>query len=592
MQGGVQEWIHKLEEGEGVRYIKLAFGVLVLLTLTALWHIREAKSFGSIEAMDAGQLARNIAEGKGYTTDFVRPLSITLVQRVGEGERSSVLDPSHPDLANAPVYPVLLAGLMKVLPFDWEMQAKNFRRYQPEVLIGIFNQVLFFMALFLTFIVARRLFDTAVAWLAVVILTTTELIWMFTTSGLSTMLLLVLMLLLGWVLVALEQNVREGTGSPRWFLLMALAVGGVLGVMGLTRYSLAFMALPVAGFLGVAGGTHRVKLSIIPVVAMLLIMSPWMLRNYQVGGNVFGVNAFSIYQGTPPFQGNRLERSMPEKLELELNKVEPGDFMKKLALNAQEITTDDLPRLGGNWVSAFFLVALLIPFRNPAISRFRYFVAGSILVLAVVQGLGRTELSTHSPRVNSENLLVLLVPMVFVFGAGLFFVLLDQIEFAHPFLRQAVISAFVLFLALPLILRILPPRNSPFQYPPYHPPIIQQISHWMGEEELIMSDMPWAVAWYGDRQAVWTTLDTGDVANSDYFRISDYQKEIKGLYLTQLTIDAKFVSDILKSEEGAWGRFVLESIIKTNVPSGFPLRKAPPGLFPEQLFLSDQRRWN
>ena len=33
------------------------------------------------EGMDAAQLARNIAEGRGYTTLFVRPFSLFLVQR-------------------------------------------------------------------------------------------------------------------------------------------------------------------------------------------------------------------------------------------------------------------------------------------------------------------------------------------------------------------------------------------------------------------------------------------------------------------------------------------------------------------------------
>ena len=37
---GLQEWIHKLEEGEGTKYIRLAFFARALLGITALWHIR------------------------------------------------------------------------------------------------------------------------------------------------------------------------------------------------------------------------------------------------------------------------------------------------------------------------------------------------------------------------------------------------------------------------------------------------------------------------------------------------------------------------------------------------------------------------
>ena len=31
----------------------------------------------------------------------------------------------HPDLANPPVYPVMLAGLMKMLPFHWPVETQK-----------------------------------------------------------------------------------------------------------------------------------------------------------------------------------------------------------------------------------------------------------------------------------------------------------------------------------------------------------------------------------------------------------------------------------------------------------------------------------
>jgi len=42
---GLQEWIHRLEEGEWTKYIRLAFLILALLGITALWHLREAKNY-------------------------------------------------------------------------------------------------------------------------------------------------------------------------------------------------------------------------------------------------------------------------------------------------------------------------------------------------------------------------------------------------------------------------------------------------------------------------------------------------------------------------------------------------------------------
>ena len=86
--------------------------------------------------MDAAQLARNIAEGKGYTTLFLRPFSLYLVQSHNQAKRAGCADqrrlrtsrrskPAHPDLANPPVYPLLLAGLMKVLPFHYAVELEQ-----------------------------------------------------------------------------------------------------------------------------------------------------------------------------------------------------------------------------------------------------------------------------------------------------------------------------------------------------------------------------------------------------------------------------------------------------------------------------------
>jgi len=122
----LQEWIHKFEVGEGTHVIRLLLAVLALLALAALYDLREYKNFSTTEAMDSAQLARNIAEGKGFTTLFIRPLSIHLVEQrqIGVAQRTNdfaLLKSGHPDLANPPVYPTLLAGLMKVLPFEWDI---------------------------------------------------------------------------------------------------------------------------------------------------------------------------------------------------------------------------------------------------------------------------------------------------------------------------------------------------------------------------------------------------------------------------------------------------------------------------------------
>src|SRR6266404_9021703 len=119
----LQDVIHKLVTGGGIRFFRVSLTVLVLLTVIFCYNWRAFRNMSTQEAMDAAQLGRNISEGKGYTTLFIRPLSIYLVKKTtqqkpgnGFGADWAQLKGMHPDLANPPVYPVMLAVFLKMMP--------------------------------------------------------------------------------------------------------------------------------------------------------------------------------------------------------------------------------------------------------------------------------------------------------------------------------------------------------------------------------------------------------------------------------------------------------------------------------------------
>ena len=118
----------------------------------------------------------------------------------------------------------------------------------------------------------------------------------------------------------------------------------------------------------------------------------------------------------------------------------------------------------------------------------------------------------------------------------------------------------------------------------------------MKESELIMSDVPWAVAWYGDRQSIWLTLkckpDMKDVStHENFFEVNDYLKPIAIIYLTPQTMDSKFLSQWIRAGEQSWGSFIIECMVTKKVPSDFPLAETQNGWLPEQLMLADWPRW-
>ena len=583
----LQEWIYQFEEGKGAKAIKIGVALLAFAALAVVYEFRLYKNFATEEAMDSAQLARNLAEGKGYTTQFIRPLSIYLV-RNARADHDPLLKSPHPDLANPPVYPLLLAGWMKILPFHYpipDAAKAEFRTYQPEVLIAILNQGFYLLAALLLFFVARTVFDNQVATLSTVLFILADLFWRFSVSGLSTMFLVVVVLGIFLVLTRIEQGTRAD-GEPRGGRRMAQAalLGVLLGMGMLTRYSVGWLVFPVLVFLGLFAGRHRVLTGAVTGLVFLLVVSPWLVRNYHLSGRLFGTAGYAMEELSVPFPDNTLPRSLnPEE---NLKNIDLGEFRRKLTINLREALQNDLPKMSGSWLTAFFLVSLCLPFKNPSASRVRLFLIFSLAILLVVQCLGKTHLSADAPEINSENLLVLLAPMVFVFGSALFFILVDQFTLPVPELRVVATVLFGAVASAALIFNLSPPRSYAIAYPPYYPPFIQRSATWMGVEETLMSDMPWAVAWYGRRQCVWITRNF----RKDFFTINDEMKPIQALYLTPRTTDSKFLAQMIKDRDG-WGRFTLECFTKGEVMTGFPLTRMYAYWLPDQLFLTDWERW-
>jgi len=285
-----QKWIHRLEIGGGVRYLRVALVVFAVLLTVFFYDLWGYKNMGSMEAMDAAQLGRNLAQGKGYTTKFIRPFSMYLVkERNGKlgrvPQQGNLPDPmqvlgSHPDISNPPLYPVVLAGLMAVLPFQHDIVTKPssfwtvnglLMRHQPDFLIALFNQVIFLATLALVFALANRLFGKSVAWISAVLLLGSELLWRFTSSGLSTMLLMLIMTALVWTVVLLEQELREPRWGPKALYGLCLATGLLVGAGALTRYSFGFLVLPVLGFTLAFAGRRRWVLGVLALFGFLVV---------------------------------------------------------------------------------------------------------------------------------------------------------------------------------------------------------------------------------------------------------------------------------------------------------------------------------
>ncbi len=418
----------------------------------------------------------------------------------------------------------------------------------------------------------------------------------------------------------------RGSDVPRGRLIwLGLGAGLLVGLGALTRYSFGWLIIPVGLFLAAYAPRGRVAVSVSAVLVFLAVLTPWLARNHHWSGTLFGTAGYAAMADIYPFKSDEIQRSM-EVPGTESSLADAA--LRKLLVNAPPLLQEQLPTLGGGWLTAFFLVGLFVPFVDPGRNRLRWFLAAAAALFLVVQAMGKTELSAESP-VNGENLLVLLAPVVFIFGMALFTTLLDQLPLTFFRAREAVTAAFLVLLCLPLMLTLLPPRRNVHAFPPYHPLYIQTMTEWMEKHEMIMGDLPWATAWYGDHLCVWLSLNFADRRHqNDFYAINDFHRPVRALHLSRETLDKPMMVGVeVDQDRTSWERFAFGLVqaysdirqiagprgtgadlsdeqrkrvmarwtraLQELAPAGFPLRQTPFNYLERgQLILSDRARWS
>ena len=209
------------------------------------------------------------------------------------------------------------------------------------------------------------------------------------------MLLLVIFLGLTWCLLKIEEAAREPQPRPNWLLGLAVAAGVLTGVGALTRYAFGWAIIPVVVFLVFFSGPKRVLHALAALGAFVLVLTPWVVRNFAVSGTPFGTAGFAMAEGTPLFPQFQLERSIHPDLSHVLWLT---PYLHKLLANGQSILTNDLTRFGGSWATLLFWAGLLLSFRSAAARRLRYFLLLCLGTFVVVQALGKRSFPSNRRR--------------------------------------------------------------------------------------------------------------------------------------------------------------------------------------------------
>ncbi|MDQ2867249.1 MAG: glycosyltransferase family 39 protein [Verrucomicrobiota bacterium] len=565
----IQKTVHAIDSGSALVWIKRGLAVLFILGMAAYYFMHEFRGLATAQAMDQAQIGREIASGHGWKTKVIRPRAVGQLTSHGK----NVVQNIQYDTYNAPLPPLLDAFALRAVRGHWQMTTRDLIS-APDKAIAAFSILFFLLSVLVLFFVARRLFDARLALLACWLVILCDMLWQYSLSGLPQMFMLLIFNSTLYLLVRAVEAQTSGGRVGLWLLAAAVGFGVLALSHALTFWLIAGALIFIAFYF-----RPRIWSAVIVLVVVGAMYAPWLVRNLALTGNPAGVAFYSLFADI-----NHPESGIMRRVEFDPAGATPKAFLDKFEKNMSANIGGLVGALGWSVVALMFFASLTHSFKKTETSVVRWLVftmwIGAMIGMAVY---GVTE----EQGVASNQLNALFLPIMTCFGLAFLLVQWNRLGYEFAWARIAYISMLFILCMVPLLLELpfLAPPKPALRWPPYVPPYISVLNQWMKPNEIIASDMPWAVAWYADRRSLWLP-DT----EQRFTEFNDYDVlggPINGLYLTPISGSRNQLYDVLKGEYKDWATVILRSVDMQK----FPLKWATLlGLDNECVFFSDHDR--
>jgi len=573
----LHEFIHSLELGAGKRLIMLGSLMVISIFIGFLYYFLEFSGFHHMSSMDNAQLGRSLAEGRGFTTSVIRPNNLAQMRYHYEtslGRPATEVDVKQfPELSRAPLYPFALSVLYRtpLVQFDQEPGDILKRGYQPEFITIVFNQLIVAFSALLVLALSVRMFDWRVGWIAVIVYITSNLLWEFSLTAIPTNLTIMLVVALMLCLHEAISCDEMDQALPVWIYLPLSSV--IMAMIIYTQFILLWLLIPYGIFLLVAF-RYRMVPAILAVVLALGMVAPWGYYLYSVSGNPVGSNFQLLSSDRAEHGATEVEKNYQPDVGGKVRTI-----LRKLVVGSSYALTHFYELSGSNLAVLLFVVSFIHPFKRRRVLLLRFLT----LAMIVFTVIGNAMIDSKPETVSELNPFIPFVSVMTAFGAAMFLILLDRTGINLRLVRGIIIGIFLALCAAPMVLTLMPPHAPRVQYPPYHPPMLRYMEKAVNPEEVMMSDMPWATAWYTNRTSFLMPRNL-----EQFYAIHNEHTPIKALLLTPVTWKESLI-DIDKGKLENWAVLIKREGIPENFPLDTPV--ALPPNEDEYLFFSDENRW-
>jgi dolichyl-phosphate-mannose-protein mannosyltransferase len=565
----IQTAVHALEAGAlsiWVRRSAVAVGIIAIAAI----YLYQFRGLSTSQGMDQAQIGRAIARGEGWHTKVARPRAVDQLQHHGRDVAQKI----WVDTYNAPLPPLADAVALIVVKPYWEMTPRTLV-YAGDRAIAMMSILLFVGSVAVLFVVARRLFDRRLALLACGLILLCDAMWQYSLSGLPQMLLLLLFNVAIYLCIRAIEADFAGEPTWKWFA----ATGAVFGLLALT-HALTFWIFFAMAIFAAFYFRPRGLYATIMLGGWAIVYWPWLIRTLVISGDPGGVAIYSLFNGI-----GHSEWGWMRQLTFDPGVALLGAFRDKITGGVTGQTAHLFEYFGLSVVALMFFVSLLFPFKKTETAAMRWWIlamwGGAVLGMCLY-GINDEQ------GVAANQLHLIFIPVMTCYGLAYLLVQFNRLALNIPFARVGFITLLYLLCAMPMIFAtpwLSPPK--PFvRWPPYVPALIAVLNDWMRPEEIVASDMPWAVAWYADRRSLGLP-DTIQIMTD----LGDYNLlggPVNGLYLTPVSGTDNKYRDVVKGEYKNWSAVIQ----RTQMLEKFPMKwnTVALGFDNECIFLSDHDR--
>ncbi|HAT18794.1 MAG TPA: hypothetical protein DCS85_01435 [Verrucomicrobiales bacterium] len=527
---------------------------ILLIGLSLLYLLVTFRGLDSPKGMDQAQIAREIARNEGFTTKVLRPVSIWQNGEVRDGQ--PIIKDANRDTYHAPLHPILLSWALKFVGGDdadkWRM-TENDTVYKLDRVVAATSVICFLIAIGVNYLLISRIFDARIGGVTALLMLLCDLNWKFSQTGLPQM----FMLLLFSCACFFAYRAVEATEEGRTALGPALIAATFLGLLALTHWLAIWIVLGFAVYAGFflrpRGAAGLAALGFVLLLSLLPL-----IKNKQFSGSMGGTSILAVFNGLGTSEDSVMRTYNLQDAYLPLQNL-PFKIVRTTILQAGDLYIN----LGSLLTAPLFFLSLLHPFKRRSIANFRW----CLLLMWLFGAIGMAIFGLKAGSATDPNQLhVLFAPLFAAYGLAFVAILWSRLKFHTeiPPLRNAHFVVAILISAGPMILDL--PRQIrevgkagtvPPHWPPYYPAALNTgLAAQVRENEIVVTDQPWAVAWYADRSALWLPNRVDDF--KDLENLADSQDTpFAGLMISPYSHSSKVLPGVYNEYE-EWSPLILD----------------------------------